>query len=95
MPRVKVNKATMGKLMEQSRRKQGMRRLVAAVKKSNNHKITKSQRNRIEPGRCRICGCTEFNACSIEGDACSWYDETMTLCDNPECVEKAKGGNDV
>jgi len=95
MPRVKVNKATMGKLMETSRRKQGMRLLAGIVKKKINYKNTKGQKNKIAAGRCRICGCTEFNACSFEGDACSWYDDTRTLCDNPKCVEKAKGGNDV
>jgi hypothetical protein len=55
-----------------------------------------------EPGTCRICGCTEFNACHIEepgGDIvpCGWADDSRTLCTNPACLEKAglavqKGG---
>lgn len=49
-----------------------------------------------EPGRCRICGCTEAKACLVEvagvGQpvACAWADLTKTLCDNPKCVAEAK-----
>lgn len=35
------------------------------------------------PGTCRVCGCTENNACD---PPCGWQDDTRTLCDNPECV---------
>jgi hypothetical protein len=47
------------------------------------------------PGRCRICGCTETSACvgiplakGVVG-ACSWADSSRTLCTNPDCLEKA------
>ena len=33
------------------------------------------------PGRCRWCGCTEFNACPV---GCSWANRQQTLCS--ECV---------
>ncbi|MCC6490693.1 MAG: ParB/RepB/Spo0J family partition protein [Candidatus Hydrogenedentes bacterium] len=34
-----------------------------------------------KPGMCRVCGCTEGNACLDEyGDACAWADKTRTLC---------------
>jgi ParB family chromosome partitioning protein len=38
-------------------------------------------------GTCRVCGCTEDRACE---EACSWADETKTLCDNPDCLAKVK-----
>lgn len=44
-----------------------------------------------EPGRCKICGCTEDAAC-IESDdgawdgPCGWADGSCTLCDNPDCL---------
>lgn len=45
-------------------------------------------------GKCRVCGCTEENACAVEVPghgmgserACGWADETETLCDHPRCV---------
>lgn len=46
-------------------------------------------------GRCRVCGCTDGNACVlapeiIEGDGapltCRWVDPSRTLCSNPRCV---------
>jgi ParB family transcriptional regulator, chromosome partitioning protein len=37
-------------------------------------------------GQCRICDCTEDNACP---GGCGWADDTMTLCDNPDCASKA------
>jgi hypothetical protein len=46
-------------------------------------------------GVCRECGCMENDACSIvEGfggmiQACSWTDETQTLCNHPDCVRAA------
>ncbi|HZP33937.1 MAG TPA: hypothetical protein VFB23_11315 [Candidatus Acidoferrales bacterium] len=45
----------------------------------------------LTPGTCRICGCTERNACHIQvGNAefvgCYWVDAGKTLCSNPECV---------
>lgn len=49
----------------------------------------------VEPGSCRICGCTEANACVgipvREGvfQNCSWTDESRTLCNNPECLRRA------
>lgn len=38
--------------------------------------------------KCRICGCTEANACA---GGCGWTDSTKTLCDNPDCVWSAAG----
>lgn len=45
-------------------------------------------------GRCRMCGCTEAEAClgSEEGEwsgPCGWADATQTLCSNPDCLAKA------
>jgi len=58
-----------------------------------------------QPGRCRICGCTETAACigiplgnqlASRGTVgagkvtnCSWADASHTLCTNPACLEKA------
>jgi hypothetical protein len=52
-----------------------------------------------EPGRCRICGCTELHACLVptgsagpgfdDRRSCGWNDWTRTLCDNPPCVKAA------
>lgn len=42
--------------------------------------------------KCRICGCTELQACVLRFDdedhqeACSWLDRGHTLCTNPQCV---------
>jgi hypothetical protein len=53
--------------------------------------------DRPQPGRCRICGCTEDRACTsvtaVPGMLglrnCAWADDTQTLCDNPACIAKA------
>jgi hypothetical protein len=49
---------------------------------------------RLECGRCRICGCTEHDACVLgdedEEETCGWADATYTLCDNPACVASAR-----
>ena len=45
-------------------------------------KMEKSSEN----GVCRVCGCTDDNACYIPGvGPCWWVDETHTLCSH--CVE--------
>jgi hypothetical protein len=50
--------------------------------------------DRSQPGRCRICGCTEANACvdikapGGEVRNCAWTDPSFTLCDNPACIAK-------
>jgi hypothetical protein len=31
-------------------------------------------------GRCRVCGCTDDNACVTNGTPCSWVDAEHTLC---------------
>lgn len=31
-------------------------------------------------GVCKICGCTDDNACVTHGQACSWVDEGHELC---------------
>lgn len=44
------------------------------------------------PGRCRICGCTDFSPCVLEYEdedhqlPCGWLDFDHTLCSNPRCV---------
>jgi hypothetical protein len=50
-----------------------------------------------QPGKCRICGCVEDQACIIpstdgspNGQPCGWADETRTLCDAPACIAAAK-----
>jgi hypothetical protein len=49
------------------------------------------------PGRCRVCGCAEVNACAGVTDDrfgkrnCAWADTSRTLCDNPACLEAARG----
>jgi hypothetical protein len=58
-----------------------------------------------KPGRCRICGCTEVTACTVEPAAegldldpgmwsrpCGWADATKTLCDAPGCIAAAGFG---
>ena len=50
---------------------------------------------RLQERRCRICKCTEENACRVERlirgrkviTGCSWVEEN--LCDNPICLKKA------
>ena len=38
------------------------------------------------PGICRVCGCTELDACLNEwGDPCAWDNDEETLCDNELC----------
>jgi hypothetical protein len=37
-------------------------------------------------GRCRICGCTEDNACD---PPCGWADSTATLCNSDACLAAA------
>jgi len=50
-----------------------------------------------QSGKCRICGCTEDNACvfawpsdehAYERVACAWFDADRTLCTNPKCIGK-------
>ena len=45
-------------------------------------------------GSCRMCGCTEGEACLESNDGewsgpCAWADATQTLCSNPDCLTKA------
>lgn len=43
----------------------------------------------IEPGKCRVCGCSG-DSCKLEdGDYCCWVDALRTLCSNPLCVVAA------
>ena len=46
------------------------------------------------PGICSECGCTENNACMIEGlvdeEPCWWANRERTLCSNPKCVTAAR-----
>lgn len=43
------------------------------------------------PGVCRVCGCTEDNACyHPEHGNCFWVDDTFTLCSH--CASKEEGG---
>lgn len=41
------------------------------------------------PGTCRVCSCTEDNACVDEhtGEACAWADSTHTICTACGAVE--------
>jgi len=41
----------------------------------------------MTPGICRVCGCTDNNACP---EGCSWADSTYTLCTNPICLRVAR-----
>ncbi len=54
-----------------------------------------------EPGRCRICGCTDEKPCRMLPDpdrspagqnliTCQWADKSRTLCTNPACLRKAR-----
>ena len=47
----------------------------------------------ITPGKCRYCGCTEDNPCSVppynEGDVCGWLSGTRrTVCNAPGCARR-------
>lgn len=43
------------------------------------------------PGVCRVCGCTELNACSHpDHGTCHWVDDSCTLCSH--CATKEEGG---
>jgi hypothetical protein len=57
-----------------------------------------------EPGRCRICGCTDEKPCRmlpnpdmpIAGQTlvnCEWADHSRTLCTNPHCLRKARSNS--
>ena len=43
-------------------------------------------------GRCRVCGCNDFQPCLVFRAAgtplepCEWLDADHTLCSNPRCV---------
>lgn len=42
------------------------------------------------PGICRICGCTENNACvNMFDEPCGWADRSRTLCNTLECLNEA------
>lgn len=42
-------------------------------------------------GECRICGCTDDDACVVDlMGPCVWADDAHTLCDNPACLEAAR-----
>ncbi len=39
------------------------------------------------PGRCRVCGCTQEQACDLgAGFLCWWVDAEYTLCSAPKCL---------
>lgn len=41
----------------------------------------------LERGRCRVCGCTDLQACDLgAGFMCWWVDEYHTLCSAPRCL---------
>lgn len=46
----------------------------------------------LEAGKCRVCGCTDFDPCiypvgGTEIEArCAWMEPDRTLCSNPACV---------
>jgi hypothetical protein len=46
----------------------------------------------LEPGKCRVCGCTELNPCLSRGgdgnpvEPCAWLDFDHTLCSSLRCV---------
>jgi hypothetical protein len=44
-------------------------------------------------GICRMCGCTERNACTDQGmmgdETCGWANKEQTLCTNYDCLRKA------
>lgn len=38
-------------------------------------------------GRCRVCGCTDDQACELgAGFHCWWVDAAHTLCSSPRCL---------
>ncbi len=40
-----------------------------------------SPSNDLECGVCRVCGCTDFNACiAVDGTTCAWANAKHTLC---------------
>lgn len=41
--------------------------------------------NQADPGKCRVCGCTEDQACMTDDGPCHWADESQTLCSG--CAE--------
>lgn len=48
-------------------------------------------------GACRVCGCTEANACVICAEldgtdpvTCKWVDDTRTLCSAAKCLDFAR-----
>jgi len=47
---------------------------------------------KAKPGTCSRCGCTEDRACEHpdSGDACSWTDDSRTLCDACEAEKGAE-----
>lgn len=52
----------------------------------------------LEAGRCRVCGCTDDEACIFDQDqdherACAWADAGHTLCDNPACLASARAAS--
>jgi hypothetical protein len=61
----------------------------------NGHAHARAGQRPPAPGRCRVCGCTETNACvairAPGGDVrnCAWADDRQTLCDNPDCLADA------
>ena len=43
----------------------------------------------LQPGKCRICGCTEERPCADENNnPCAWVDLAHTLCDNLDCIAR-------
>lgn len=53
-----------------------------------------------QPGRCRICGCVDQLACTESKDGewfgpCAWADETLTICDNPDCLAAASATHEA
>ena len=39
------------------------------------------------PGYCRVCGCSQFNACETESGPCGWVEEDLcSACEGKEVV---------
>ncbi len=50
-------------------------------RKKDKHRLkNQGMRVIVTPGVCRVCGCTEEDACIVGGVPCAWADKKRTLC---------------
>lgn len=58
----------------------GRRKNKHALAGQGMHAAEPAFKHKDTPGVCRVCGCTEDQACMTEDGPCGWANKERTLC---------------